>query len=229
MFKKKGKKEMAFSNSAALFAAIIMSANISLYIPAHVRLEEEKAEAAVAVATERNQRAVFKKVALSKLGEIKDKNEGMYYWLEEKSLPSGDISFKSYMDKDTITDKSSTQWDIVHDCWIDDSGFLHSNTHNEYVVAVAPYYGSVGDKLTVVIEGEKGDKIIECYVGDQKADAIGGMYHEVGDGRKNVVEFIVETSKMSRTTKLMGDCSYSNNLDGNIKAIYRWPEGQIME
>ena len=217
--------------TAAVLAAIIMSANTVLYIPAHARIEAENAKAAAAAAVENNKRATFKKVALSKMEDIKNTREdgGSYYWLEEKSLPSGDTSFKSYMDKDTITDRSSKQWDIVHDCWIDDSGFLHSNTHNEYVVAVAPYYGSVGDKLTVVIDGEKGDKIIECYVGDQKADAIEGMYHEVGDGRKNVVEFIVETSKMSRTTKLMGDCSYSNNLDGNIKAIYRWPEGQIME
>ncbi len=218
--------------AAAIFAATTLAMNTALFIPAHARVKAENI--AMATVHAANRAAALNKTAaktfpkMSKVASTKD----YYAWLEAKNVPDGDTSFKSFMDKDAVTDRTSDQWDLIHNyTYIDNYGFLHSENYGEYIVAVAPYYGAVGDKLTVVLDGQNGDVYVECVIGDIKENPIDGMYHPVGDedNRKNVVEFVVETTELEPMTKKMGDCSYSSNhLEGNVKAIYSWPE-QLVE
>ena len=242
---------MNYPKIAATVAAITLSVSsmpflsVSTYGDNDIGAGTDSTATAVVtedIATVYNKMAATNKIAvlqagnsaLMELASVKSIKEPPLQWMESKAIPVGDTSFKSYMDKDTVTDRTSDQWEVIHSSYIDDYGFMRYDEFGEYLIAVAPYYGAVGDKLTVVFEGEsdsKNDDLnIECIIGDVKDNAVDGLYHEVGDGRKNVVEFIVETSELERMAKIMGDCSYSSyGLTGDVKAIYRWPDGQVME
>lgn len=132
----------------------------------------------------------------------------------KKSVPRRN-SFKSYMDYRCIRNKCSKQYKLQKKCKTAKNGIrVYKGC---YVIAVGTYYtNKVGTKVDLVM---KNKKVVRCIVGDIKANCDTDYLHrQTSDG--SVVEFIVDTKKLSRKTKLMGDASYSDKkLKGNLKYL----------
>lgn len=139
---------------------------------------------------------------------------------KEYAVPYGDTSFKSYMDYRAITNHESAQWILQKKCTTDKHGLRRYG--DDYVIAVGSYYSKhIGERITVTLDtGES----FTAVVGDLKADKhtdSSNRYTLIGDGRKNVIEFVVDSKCLDRKAKLMGDISYIEGFDGNVTKIVK--------
>lgn len=137
----------------------------------------------------------------------------------EYAVPLGDTSFKSYMSWKAITNTDSNQYKLQKSCWTDKKGLRRYR--QDYVIALGSYYADyIGQRFTITLD--TGDSFT-AVVGDFKADRHTDETHKytpMEDGRKNVVEFIVDTSELDSTAKKMGDISYAG-FKGNVESIER--------
>jgi hypothetical protein len=133
-------------------------------------------------------------------------------------VPEGDTSFKSYMDYRAITNIRSDQFKLQQDCVTDSHGLRRYG--DDYVIAVGSYYSkNIGDRLTITLDN--GDSFT-AVVGDFKADDCTDIYHRyyaMSDGRKNIIEFIVDTDELDSKARIMGDISYIDGFSGNVIKI----------
>lgn len=143
-------------------------------------------------------------------------------------VPECDTSFKTYMDYRCITDETSIQWKIQQNAWTDSDGFRRIN--NDYIVAVGTYYSSkCGERFRIVFDD---DDEITVTVGDlkqnrhtDKTNRYTAVYNEYGEFvSANVLEFIVDTKKLSKRSKLLGSVNNHDYLNGNVKIIERIEE-----
>lgn len=91
---------------------------------------------------------------------------------------------------------------------------------NRYCIAVGSFYTKkLGVKIDLVLSSNGKKHILKCITADSKADQDTVNNHRVHkDG--SVVEFIVDTNKICKSAKLMGDMSYANKkFKGMIKEI----------
>ena len=138
----------------------------------------------------------------------------------EYAIPSGNTSFKSYMDYRAITNKNSAQWDLQTKCWTDKDGLRRKGDY--YVVALGSYYADhIGDRFIITLDtGVE----IPVIVGDLKADKhtdATNRYTLTEDGRKNILEFVVDTQSLPEMARKMGDVSYVSGFRGNVRSIER--------
>lgn len=139
------------------------------------------------------------------------------------SVPAGKGYAKTYMSYRSITCKTSTQYKLQHSPstfsgldgfrkYIDSDGMVF------YMIAVGTYYGRVGNKLTITMEN---GTAFNAIVGDQKANIHTNSTHQwcVKDG--SVIEFIVDTSKLTPAIAASGNCAKATsiNLTGAIHDI----------
>ena len=139
----------------------------------------------------------------------------------ETYLPeTKDSSFKSYMDYRTITDPTSRQWALQQEAYTDENGIRKVDEY--YCVALGSGISSkIGEKLEISLDT---GQVIKVILADQKADRHTdetNMYLDLGEGRINVVEFIVETEAMPEIVQVMGDVSYMPGaaFEGEIEEI----------
>ena len=141
---------------------------------------------------------------------------------EGMDVPSGDTAFKSYMSYKAITNTDSYQYKLQKRCWTDANGLRRYKTF--YVVALGSYYAEyIGQTFRVTTsEGNE----FECIVGDFKADrdTDGKNMYTPMEGRKCVVEFVVDTYILDKTAKKMGDISYIEGFGGDIEQIVKVEE-----
>lgn len=105
----------------------------------------------------------------------------------EKTVPSGRGSNHTFMGWQLVTSKSSKQYKLRVQSGenYDSNGF--AKIGDRYVVAVKPYYGSIGDYIDVYkCNGE----VIKCIIGDAKGSDGGGDKYGHADG--SIVEFVVD-------------------------------------
>lgn len=125
--------------------------------------------------------------------------------------------FKAYMDYRTITDKTSTQWQMQQAATTDENGLRVYE--GRYLIAIGTYYAdSCGKKLDVELDS---GEVIPCIVGDIRQDIHTdelNQYTPVCDGKACIVEFIVDVQNIPKKARLMGDISYCGFF-GNITAI----------
>lgn len=138
----------------------------------------------------------------------------------EYAIPTGNTGFKSYMDYRAITNKNSAQWDLQTKCWTDKDGLRRKGDY--YVVALGSYYADhIGDRFIVTLDtGVE----IPVIVGDLKADKhtdATNRYTLTEDGRKNILEFVVDTQSLPEMARKMGDISYVGGFKGNVRSIER--------
>lgn len=140
-------------------------------------------------------------------------------------VPKGDTAFKSYMSYRAITNTDSSQYKLQKRCWTDGNGLRRYKTY--YVVALGSYYADhIGERFRITTtEGNE----FECIVGDFKADRHTDSLHQYTpmEGRKCVVEFVVDTYILDKTAKKMGDISYIEGFGGDIESIENM-EGQMV-
>ena len=138
----------------------------------------------------------------------------------EYAVPSGNTSFKSYMDYRKITNHDSEQWALQTKCWTDKDGLRRKGDY--YVVALGSYYADhIGDRFIITLDtGVE----IPVIVGDFKADRHTDQtnrYTLTEDGRKNILEFVVDTQQLPEMARKMGDISYISGFRGNVRGIER--------
>lgn len=138
----------------------------------------------------------------------------------EKSLVSRGLplrtagKFKSYMDYRTITNQSSKQWELQQQAETDEEGFRKYD--GKYMVAVGSYYAKeCGKELEITLDS---GIVIEAIVSDLKQDRHTDESNMFVPKNGNIVEFIVDTKKLSKQSLKMGDVSYSG-LPGSIISI----------
>lgn len=139
--------------------------------------------------------------------------------LTEYEVPKGDTAFKSYMSYKAITNTRSAQYKLQADCWTDDNGLRRYD--DKYVVALGTYYAdNIGDEFKITLDT---GKTFRCVVGDFKADRHTDSKNQYTpmEGRKCVVEFVVDTPELNKKVKKMGDISYISGFDGNVEKIER--------
>ena len=136
----------------------------------------------------------------------------------EYAIPTGDTSFKSYMDWEAITNKDSKQYKLQQECWSDDT--VLRRHEDDYCVAMGTYYASyIGERFKITLStGESFTAVVGDFKANCHTDNL-NRYTPMSDNRKNVVEFIVDTNELDSTAKKMGDISYVENFDGNIRSI----------
>lgn len=138
----------------------------------------------------------------------------------EYAVPSGNTSFKSYMDYRAITNKNSSQWDLQTKCWTDKDGLRRKGDY--YVVALGSYYADhIGDRFIVTLDtGVEIPVIVGDFKADKHTDAT-NRYTLTEDGRKNILEFVVDTQQLPEMARKMGDISYVSGFRGNVRSIER--------
>ena len=138
----------------------------------------------------------------------------------EYAVPSGNTSFKSYMDYRAITNKNSAQWDLQTKCWTDKDGLRRKGDY--YVVALGSYYADhIGDRFIVTLDtGVEIPVIVGDFKADKHTDAT-NRYTLTEDGRKNILEFVVDTQQLPEMARKMGDISYVSGFRGNVRSIER--------
>lgn len=138
----------------------------------------------------------------------------------EYAIPSGNTSFKSYMDYRTITNRDSEQYALQEGCWTDDDGLRRYGDY--YVVALGSYYAdNIGDKFIITLEdGEEFAAIVGDFKADRHTDQT-NRYTPMQNGGKNIIEFVVDTHTLDDTARQMGDISYIYGFGGNVRSIER--------
>ena len=138
----------------------------------------------------------------------------------EYAVPSGNTSFKSYMDYRAITNKNSAQWALQTKCWTDKDGLRRKGDY--YVVALGSYYADhIGDRFIVTLDtGVEIPVIVGDFKADKHTDAT-NRYTLTEDGRKNILEFVVDTQQLPEMARKMGDISYIGGFKGNVRSIER--------
>ena len=135
---------------------------------------------------------------------------------EELDVPEVNSSFKAYMDYRTITNVDSIQYKIQQEAYTDELGFRKYD--NYYMVALGTFYSTqCGERF--IIEFESG-VMIRAITGDIKDNSHTNSTHQYTVNKSNIVEFIVDTNKLNKDTKLRGDVSYSGLL-GKVIKIYK--------
>ena len=136
----------------------------------------------------------------------------------EFEIPSGDTAFKSYMSYRAITNTRSAQYQLQQKCWTDDEGLRRLN--DDYVIALGTYYAEyIGERFKITLDtGESFTAVIGDFKADRHTDSK-HQYYDSGNGRKNIVEFVVDTRELNRKARRMGDISYISGFEGNIRSI----------
>lgn len=108
-------------------------------------------------------------------------------------------SFKSYMDYRTITNRTSYAYQLQKQAYTDNNGLRKIGDY--YCVAMGTYYGNVGD--TYYIETDEG-ACWKVILADIKSDKHTDRTHSYTRANGCMMEFIVDTNKMPRATRLSG-------------------------
>ena len=136
----------------------------------------------------------------------------------EYEVPSGDTAFKSYMSYRAITNTRSAQYRLQQKCWTDAEGLRRLG--DDYVIALGTYYAEyIGERFKITLDtGESFTGVVGDFKADKHTDSR-HQYYDCGNGKKNVVEFVVDTNSLNRKARRMGDISYIQGFNGNIKSI----------
>jgi hypothetical protein len=119
------------------------------------------------------------------------------------------------MDYRKITSRSSLQYRLQQDATTDENGIrLYQG---RYMIALGTYYTpTVG--VAVDVELEDGT-ILNCYVGDIKADKDTDVTNRYQKHDGSVIEFIVDTDKLPSVVKKYGNVAVLPQFQANVKKI----------
>ena len=128
---------------------------------------------------------------------------------------------KSYMPYTAITSRSSAQWRLQQVAYTGFHGIRQVN--GRYCIAVGSAYTSkIGQYIDLVLEN---GEVIHCILADQKADKDTNAENTITEHDGSLVEFIVESGKLSNTVRKMGDISYAqDNWNSMITQVIVYDE-----
>lgn len=131
-------------------------------------------------------------------------------------VPEKGGTFKSWEDKNSITDKTSAQYALLQTSTVDGQGFMRLG--ESYLVAMGTYYGQyIGQNLTIMLSTGVTFDVVIGDVKDDK-DTIDGM---VCKANNSMVEFIIDRSVMKHSDYSKGNLSHMG-FEGYIISIARF-------
>ena len=202
--------------------------NSQVYAAEQIQISEEVTEPAMIetnlVTTEyfSEQKEIAEAVAnYSTWKSIVDQIDSNREFLE---VPNEDTSFKSYMNYTAITNKKSLQYKMQQEAWTDEDGLRRFG--DAYMVAMGTFYANgCGEYFEITLESGESFTVV---TGDIKSDSHTddrNMYSPIYiDGEMkyaNILEFIVDTSDLSRGVRRSGNIGTIDRFGGQIKTIER--------
>lgn len=125
--------------------------------------------------------------------------------------------FKSYMSYKAITDRSSKQWQLQQQAYTDENGIRCVD--GRPMIAVGTGWGLVvGDVALVTCDNGNNFEVI---IGDIKADAHTLSDNKTGAANGCRCEFIVDSSTLNNTVKVMGNVAVLKAYSGYVTDITR--------
>lgn len=122
--------------------------------------------------------------------------------------------FKSYTDYKKIS-KASAQWKLQEQAYTDENGLRKIG--DCYLVALGSYYGTeLGQKYSVTLSNGNSFYVILC---DCKMDKHTDETHRYTVKNNCVIEFYVDSSKLPKKVKTMGNIGAIEFFNGTIENI----------
>lgn len=135
-------------------------------------------------------------------------------------IPLGDTSFHSYMSYRAITNTASPQYRLQQKAYTDEQGIRCVG--KDKCIAVGSYYSTtIGDRFKITLSsGNSFTAIVADGKSDMHTDST-HMFRPVGYGKKNVIEFVVDTSKLDSRVRQSGNIGTYSNYNGNVVSIQK--------
>lgn len=140
-------------------------------------------------------------------------------------VPNIDNSFKTWMSYKAVKDKNSPQYKFINTYgWSDVEGFMRCYSERElgieqdyYMIALGSYYGTeIGTKYRITLDtGE----VFYGVLADCKDDKHTNSTNQYIPHNGNVVEFLVEKTKLNSNVRKTGNAGAYAPLKGNIIKI----------
>lgn len=140
-------------------------------------------------------------------------------------VPQIDSSFKTWMSYKAVTSKNSPQYKLIHTYgWSDCEGFMRANAERDfginddyYLVALGSYYGTeIGTKYRITLDT---GKVFYGVLADCKANRHTNATNQYVSVNGNVVEFIVDTARLNKSVRKMGNANVYSPLNGKVCKI----------
>lgn len=140
-------------------------------------------------------------------------------------VPQIDCSFKTWMSYKAVTNKQSPQYKLINTYgWSDAEGFMRADAEKEfgvnddyYLIALGSFYGTeIGTKYRITLDT---GKVFYGVLADCKADRHTDIINQYVPTNGNVVEFLVDTSKLNKLVRKMGNANVYAPLNGNVCKI----------
>lgn len=123
-------------------------------------------------------------------------------------------NFKSYTDYQCLS-KKSPQWKLQEQAYTDENGLRKIDEY--YLVALGSYYGTeLGTKYLVTLSTGSQFKIILC---DCKSDHHTDELNQTCLVNGSILEFYVETNKLSKSVKTAGSIGVLPEFAGEVENI----------
>lgn len=142
-------------------------------------------------------------------------------------VPNINSFFKTWMSYKAVTNKSSPQYKFIHTYgWSDAEGFMRcfgerdlGITDDYYLIALGSYYGTtIGTKYRITLDT---GKVFYGVLADCKSDRHTNPTNQYVSHNRNIVEFLVDRSKLNKNVKQMGSANVYMPLNGAVVKIER--------
>ena len=142
-------------------------------------------------------------------------------------VPNINSSFKTWMSYKAVTNKQSPQYKFIDTYgWSDAEGFMRANGEPDlgikqdyYMIALGSYYGTtIGTKYRITLDT---GRVFYGVLSECKADIHTNSTNQYITHNNNIVEFIIDKTKLNGLVKEMGSANVYMPLNGSITKIER--------
>lgn len=140
-------------------------------------------------------------------------------------VPNINSSFKTWMSYRAVTNIKSPQYNFIYTYgWSDEEGFMRCSGEADlgieddyYLIALGSYYGTeIGTKYKITLDT---GRVFYGVLADSKADKHTNSTNQYVSHNKNIVEFLVDSSKLNKDVKRMGSANVYMPLNGSVVKI----------
>ena len=140
-------------------------------------------------------------------------------------VPNINSSFKTWMSYKAVTNKNSPQYKFINTWgWVDSEGFMRCSGERDlginqdyYLIALGSYYGTtIGTKYRITLDT---GRVFYGALSDCKNNKHTNSSNQYVVSNGNVVEFLVDTSKLNKNVKVSGNANTYMPLNGKVAKI----------
>ena len=141
------------------------------------------------------------------------------------NIPNINSSFKSWMSHKAVTNKQSPQYKFINKYgWVDAEGFMRASCEPDlgvrqdyYMIALGSYYGTtIGTKYKITLDT---GRVFYGVLSECKSDIHTNSTNQYVTHNKNIIEFLVDETKLNSLVKNMGSANVYMPLNGSVSKI----------